>query len=143
MTNQDNITIIREACIKVNPEIGGTKNRYKYEKCSECYGYGYLVDPSGENASDCFTCGGTCRERIEWLETIIGRPIRLADVLLAIQDKIVKQWEKDNARLDTLGNWQPYLEEMGLKTIKKWNLLKDDLTLQSKETIDFLCELLK
>lgn len=31
--------------------------------CRECSGHGYLFDPEGE-ASDCYTCGGVCRETV-------------------------------------------------------------------------------
>ena len=70
---------------------------------------------------------------------IIGRPIRLADVLLAIRK--VKGSAYDFAELlgldwDSDGIIEEYRDSI-------WNLLKDDLTQQSDETIDFLYELLK
>jgi len=52
---------------------------------------------------------------------ILGRPIRLADVLLAMDD---------------------LMHELCLDVVTKWNLEKDDLTHQSPETINFLHKIL-
>lgn len=66
---------------------------------------------------------------------ILGRPIRLSDVLRAISSLDLRFF--DHCHL-TLGG------TVCLMTGKDiyWNLTKDDLNLQSQETIDFLAELL-
>jgi hypothetical protein len=78
-------------------------------------------------------------------QTILGRPIRLADVLLAIRinDKpITEVWT-----VDMWGGFKLIHNDIKSARIEntqvKWNLLKDDLTLQSPETISFLYQLLK
>lgn len=78
--------------------------------------------------------GESTREIEKWV--ILGRPIRLADVLLAV---------KNNPRglsyqilLDVL------LADGGdLKTKPLWNLRQDDLSLQSEETINFFAAMLR
>lgn len=75
------------------------------------------------------------------------RPIRLADVLLALESKhredyaIVSNgffltWRSDN-RFGQDGDWK------GANTEARWNFRKDDLSEQSDECIAFLAELLK
>jgi len=68
-------------------------------------------------------------------EEIIGRPIRLADVLLAIgkQKGHHKMSEGYNAGCFTLtASWEK----------ESWNLKENDLTKQSPETIDFIHKLI-
>lgn len=69
---------------------------------------------------------------------ILGRPIRLADVLLAIKktDRAISVYE-DGMFIDHSKN------EMAMNTRFYWNLLKDRLEDQSDETLTFLAELLK
>lgn len=66
-----------------------------------------------------------------------GRPIRLADVLLAIGRR-GDRWNIGGDgcfnHLDQFNNWQK---------VAQWNLKSDTLSAQSPETIDFLYELLK
>lgn len=61
---------------------------------------------------------------------ILGRPIRLADVLLAVT-KILHPIGKTSG-----------LDEDRLKVLWRWNLKNDNLDRQSKETKQFLIELL-
>ena len=58
----------------------------------------------------------------QFITNIIGRPIRLADVLGTVYP-------------DEITNTH-------LAIVARWNLKQDDLTLQSQETIDFLYSLL-
>lgn len=67
--------------------------------------------------SDNYENVGTCKKGKE-------RPIRLADVVQAIHQVKDREWLKYSYILN------------------KWNLLKDDLTTQSAETISFIYELL-
>lgn len=72
----------------------------------------------------------------------IPRPIRLADVLLAIGDIGLASMNIAAPNID-YGKasfiWEPF--SSGKHFI--WNLREDDLSKQSEETIDFLYELLK
>ena len=70
---------------------------------------------------------------------ILGRPIRLADVLLALWEKRIKPLE-GWLFVDIQGQFISGidLEEKGIF----WNLKEDDLSKQSPETIKFLTELL-
>src|ERR1700749_1790463 len=69
------------------------------------------------------------------------RPIRLADVLLAIQ-KVNKSYA-----VNTEGGFELWNHHYGDEYIYQdmyitWNLTKDNLSLQSPETISFIFELL-
>lgn len=65
---------------------------------------------------------------------ILGRPIRLADVLHMIQMYGVPAG---------LGYWNVIADITGKSPFLSWNFLKDDLREQSEETLSFLAELLK
>lgn len=80
------------------------------------------------------------------LKEIIGRPIRLADVLAAI--RATGDPAKYYSGITCLGNFTEYFNERTVwrdenKRPISWNLLKDDLDHQSPETLSFLYELLK
>lgn len=143
-----NIDALKKKIQEANPELGRVDQKHKYQTCSECMGYGYLVNPDGELSSDCFTCGGTCRERVEYLQVILGRPIRLADVLVAIYKK--RQSNKTNITLESDGQFVQqvtYSADGRIEDVKKylgpiWNLLDDNLDHQSEECLKFLTELL-
>lgn len=95
-TKEENIEIVRAACVAANPTI--LKN-------------------------DCRLCEG---------EYDGERPIRLADVLLAIRDNT--------------GMNRPHVhingEGLEIGHSRFWNCRKDDLTEQSEETLHFLATLL-
>lgn len=116
------IEAIRQKCIEANPEI-------ETQRCGNC---GYEMD------------GGYCREldsEGEGQPHCPGpselRPIRLADVLLAIKNKSIL--------VDITGNFWEWrsMNEAPRSFAATWNLRKDDLTEQSDECITFLAELLK
>lgn len=138
---------IREACIKANPSIKdlvfGCQIKVEkgiatiYEANDQVIeavqldkpeiGYRWAVNKPRETVNDF---------------EIIGRPIRLADVLLAVKlfgrkrvpwmvDEMGFFWARDNDKKVIF---------FGLE--KQWDLFKDDLTQQSEETIDFIYELL-
>ncbi len=71
-------------------------------------------------------------ELIKQIKEILGRPIRLADVLYSI--KQIKGDLEAMARLE---------EQVSDLCLTDWNLLSDDLTLQSPETVEFISKLLK
>ena len=78
------------------------------------------VEASGDTNADLFE--------------ILGRPIRLADVLLAYIHcaKLAHVVAEANKHLDN-----------ELKIMMMWNLRADDLEKQSEETVTFLAELLQ
>jgi hypothetical protein len=126
MTRDQKIADIRAACIKASPEIR--------ELCTNC-------QERLENGKHKYgpTRIGTigCSEK-----HVHFRPIRLADVLLAIDknDEVV-------VNVDTEGvfaYWKSPPKGGGnYRRGATWNLRKDDLTQQSDECISFLAELLK
>lgn len=167
----EKIETIRKACIKANPSIkdlvfgcevmmkwgdyhgdvatveyvcGKCKKHKLSKNCNEdCYFDGNIEDAISvvHSPED---------EPKEWIlleadYDIIGRPIRLADVLLAIKDNTIGI-HKSAMNNGTYAWFIKLHEPNGLQfkaTGKLWHLLKDDLTQQSDETIDFLYELLK
>lgn len=70
---------------------------------------------------------------------IVGRPIRLADVLLAARGN-----KGELLRIDQYGTfWIGHsVEVMGENTKVDWNLRTDDLSQQSEECIDFIHSIL-
>jgi hypothetical protein len=94
MTRQEQLDLIRAACIEVNP-------------------------------SDT-----TLRDKNSWqglqIKREYGRPVRLADVLLAINES----------------KKRPYGYDVLMEIVAYWNLRKDDLSEQSVECVAFLAELL-
>lgn len=116
MTTQDQIQLIREKCIEANPEIA-TKR---------------LVGDKYEVTEEFVSC----------------RPIRLADILLAINKNPEDYSIGTDGRFMKM-TWFPnggfnmeWVKESNGVLAIGWNLLKDDLSLQSPETIQFLYQLL-
>lgn len=124
---EEHLATIREACIKANPEI---------ETMPEAYAYTLRVirdlrDRRGlgqewEQIDD------EVRGEIEdtWA-TLIGRPIHLADVLLARKKSMQSL------------TWLFAADEKLAELVDRWNLRQDELTQQSDECLEFLAELLK
>lgn len=71
---------------------------------------------------------------------IIGRSIRLTDVLMVIRQKEENIFITSNGEF---GELHMESEEFTMKPIPSWNLLKDDLTLQSEKTLDFIITLIE
>lgn len=70
------------------------------------------------------------------------RPIRLADVLLAIGKAMTRG---NSYFVDADGGFHEWFAPQGrldLRTVGRWNLRADDLSQQSEETIDFIASLL-
>ena len=135
---------IREACIKANPEIvelkfgcevehipfqreiyiGHTEKEIVFKKFSASHPYVFSTHNTKDLIDDM---------------KIIGRPIRLADVIFAVLslgERIGGQEEYDDV-MQVLFYVTNKSEE------RKWNLLKDDLNLQDEPCIDFLHNILK
>lgn len=74
--------------------------------------------------------------------TILGRPIRLADVLVAMQ-KLSDRDENRHHVINRLGEFLLYVKGYpGMVVKPKWNLLDDNLDHQSDECKQFLIDLL-
>lgn len=143
---QNKLEVIKQKCIEANPSIMELGFGCEIEKDGEIYKLAVETDLSlfsktTENFWFCVSSKGQAVSLEKNVRTtILGRPIRLADVLLAIREKNKENWL-----------WQKWLD--GSHQAKKsivslidydgWNLLKDNLTDQSQETIDFLSNLLK
>jgi len=131
MTKQQKSEVIRAACVKANPEIVELKFGCAYRVKNKPSPLPYVVN------------GEAILQTIKNLDLqIIGRPVRLADVLLAINEK-----KKDWYAFDCAGYL--LIREFGTSAFElagepsPWNLRSDDLTLQSDDTINFLYELVK
>lgn len=156
MTTQQQITAIREKCIEANPSIKDLKMNcmiyhpeYGIAIINDSRGTGngstqkHFTDRSHVFYDDCRDKDGRLfrnGSNKEWWE-IIGRPIHLADVLLAIGQNIAVvgngcflEWGTHFFHGEKQGYWNQ-------KNIS-WDLKNDDLTLQSEETISFLYTLL-
>lgn len=143
-----NLQLVREACIKANPEIvelqqgcfvkdflrGTLEMLAKYEIAGETPVYDYVFRGEDEVSV-------ARSPRGNW--DILGRPIRLADVLLVIGNKYSIQGSGHfmwyGGQVDEGIGWN---EVWGDGQRRVWNLHRDDLTEQSDETLSFLAGLL-
>lgn len=120
--------IVRDACIKANPSILNLEFGCEYESEFTYKGEHtiFRIPESGYPGKN---------------NKIIGRPIRLADVLLAIWKKTPSNKTKITVESDgQFLVFNPLLNQRFAK--QTWNLLKDDLSQQSQETMEFLAGLL-
>jgi len=153
-----NLEIIRQACIKANPEINelkfGCELIDKNNQKAHIHGTDLVFASNGDFEFYFISYDETVDKIMLWdgengiyekehyqkdYEVdfeVLGRPIRLSDVLLAI-------YKKDNANKTNV-----YLESDGQFVIngnfatKYWDLKNDNLELQSENTIKFLANLL-
>lgn len=160
MTTTEKISAIHAACIEVNPEIMELKFgcffKWNYDtwcvNCARCDDTVYAFSCTGdkhswpleynEKENWRFKWDRFGKERMEEMETL-GRPIRLADVLLAIAQT---DNEPGNWFVDMQGNfWE--IENGMVPTLKdcfpSWNLRKDSIYDQDEATIDFIHQVLK
>lgn len=134
--DQEKYEAVREAVIAACPEIMELSFgcRISNGKSSQLVNY---LDPNGIH-----WCDGTfsVNEAIKNLK-IIGHPIRIAHVLRAIKEKCPSKIAEGIEGI----NWDEGEEQYaryGLRMLREWNLLEDDLSKQSAETINFLWEIL-
>jgi len=136
MLKRQKIKFIRKKCIEVNPEIAelkiGCKVLWKTmdeefifindidEQCKKPKYY-YLYSEEGKY----FTLYKW--DNKEW--EIIGRPIRLADIIYMLKE------------VSTMGT--DYYEKEKQLITNLWDLKHNDLEKQKEETIDFIYKLLK
>lgn len=135
---------IREIIIKSNPEIVKLKRGCKIEWraknviligviLNKNYAGNFLIDTG-------FTSGNTTTIKKDKIREIIGRPIRLSDVMETIHIKT-----NVNYAIDIFGYFLIESQMGNYKTIystKSWNLEDDNLDNQSKECIDFIHKIL-
>lgn len=148
---EENIKTIREACIKANPEIVklkfgcmveekiafGSKFRGETFKGKRIFP---LVQKDTADQWIFLTDTGMGRESedkiLDW-HTVIGREIRLADVLLAIKNNQPGERGKEVLHICSEG-----LSAEIQQLVCIWNLKQDSLEAQSPETIEFITNLL-
>lgn len=120
MTHQQKLEAIRKACVAANPSI--TIEQTALERVSEI----------------CFEL--TLGEE-DGLSTMpdTNRPIRLADVLLALNQKSETHWYWS---VNTTGAWFDGRQSV-THILCEWDLRNDDLSKQSEETVDFIHGLLE
>ncbi len=143
MTHQENIEAVRRACVAANPsimELGfGCEVINQYSVLGRVTNKGFVVRNS-ENYIHVQVERGDVSFAEAWLVeefTILGRSIRLADVLLAMPSNSV-------IKINNLGGFSWLIDgEWKDIAMPRYNLLKDDLSLQSQETVEFLASLLK
>jgi hypothetical protein len=133
MTRQENIKIIRDACIEANSEIMELKPGCYVRDFFEGAGVVMAIekDAAGKDCYDIFLTESD--PEIIWQQPrgdldILGRPIRFTDVLLAIKPHLTNS-HRDQHVLETIVD-------------EKWNLRADCLNDQSDECLEFLVALL-
>lgn len=130
MTTPTKIDAIRQKCIEVNPEIVELKFG-----CEMTTSEGNIIFTQSHEG--CFYSGVKKSDFSFWNgyrqpdNNIIGRPIRLGDILRSIDLRM----PHDSTLLSEEQN-------KCYQLIWLWNLILDDLTLQSPKTIDFIYNLL-
>lgn len=148
MTQERNLQLVREACIAANPEIVSkkfgcivllkptrrgvlyshkfpSKRFWKNDDCNRWETENGWIDDTEMNSL-------IINEDAE----IIGHPIRLADVLLAI---------KSSSKCDTYWEYEAIKDVVWGKSMHgehPWNLRRDNLEEQSDECLQFLAGLL-
>jgi hypothetical protein len=137
--DKDKINVIREKCIAANPKIDlldfGCRVTFKIENVTY---HALLVDRVGRDWLVSTALG--VKQIPDGTLTFLGRPIRFADILLAIESTSNK-----TIVLDTRARMRGINEAIsnGFHSAPQWNLRADDLEQQSEETINFLYELLQ
>lgn len=112
----DNLEIIRKAVIAANPEI---------RNWSDCFVHNPLLQGGAD--------GDSCQCKI--------RPIRLADVMLAIQhQRVLENGGKIPTSASKIFETTGKINEL---IWLRWNLRKDSLEEQSEECLQFLGTLLE
>jgi hypothetical protein len=136
MTRDEQLAFIRQKCLEANPEIVELKFGCQLlDKRSGDDKWLYLHRAMGGSMVVEHKITGIGHGK-DYEFDVIGRPIRLADMLLAIGNPFVEVHA--NGGIVTQTNWPGHKLQQAV-----WNLRKDDLTEQSDECIEFLADLLK
>lgn len=141
MTIQEKIEVIRAVCVEVNPEILEIKFgcRLQDSKGEISTVLNALSDSTLIIESD----GFVWRNRRSDLGKVIGRPIRLADIMQLFNKRIRNMfWDESGCFVSVKRKEFKY--DYIIKDHKniRWNLTKDDLTEQDQETIEFIYSLM-
>lgn len=135
MNKEQKIEYIWAKCIEANPSIKDLKMGCKLDENGRILNILYsdislvkVIDEEGKIEGF---------SRSDWAHTmqIIGREIRLADVLLALS-KVGAVTNGGKYLINIVSDGNSHIDY-------RWNLLKDSLTEQSEETIEFIYSLLK
>lgn len=129
------LQFIREACIKANPSIKDLVFGCKVACWSIEYTFISLITGNSDYANVVSAILRQTDKRPIKELVIIGREIRLADVLLAI---MTMKYDRKNR-----GKMTPSYLTILPDLVTQWNLLKDSLSDQSPQTIDFIFNLLQ
>jgi hypothetical protein len=113
MTRTERLAVIRHACIRENPEIVELKIGCEVELDWGHTATVVSVHPDGS----LYTTWGKSKVPRKHVKVIVGRPIRLADVLLATHATA--------------------------RVVSRWDWKHDDLTEQSDECLAFLATLVQ
>lgn len=145
MTREEQIKSIREKCVAANPQIVELKFGCSLVRKDADIGWNAVVTNSPRYrggtgyeyfSSDHWNQIQQSTEQITDEYEIIGRPIRLADVLLAMNDHAPLACSHSGGFLKGGREWK-YREP-----VVRWNLRADDLEQQSDECIEFIHSLL-
>lgn len=138
---KENLQKIKDACIKANPEIMELK--FGCEVLMQYSAETQIINtPKNEGKWFGITNYETAFNPEE-VKEILGRPIRLADVLLAIHAKAPEN--KTRITLESDGQFIQRLDNGSFTepwARSNWNLKDDNLEHQSEECINFIAELL-
>lgn len=147
MTTAEKTAYIKSKCVEANPSIMdlvfGCHVILNGEMCkvwSICNKNDNRIELVSQNGHGvCFYTKGETRNH-----EIIGRPIRLTDVLLAILNgtNAAGEIELNGDKTLTIYADNPEIFADDENHWGSWNLKSDDLTLQSDETIDFLYQVM-
>lgn len=144
---------IRAACIKANPHLAGTHIFPVGEsRCQFCSLPRITRSVDRRLVAEDKTSGGSVHEVSVTETDITGgfcyqnpiRPIRLADVLLATEHAWATMFAAGGGLIDGKPPREVLPEGLRLyQIVRKWNLRKDDLTLQGDGCVAFLYDLLQ
>lgn len=147
MQSADKLEAIRKAAILANPEIvelkfGCVVDFYKTNGTDHSAGRRAVIQNDDLRGLLLYTYGMPHFIDPRNVERVIGRPIRLADIFLAIKEK------RDAEGLPRIEEFLEKGRGYGWDYLYAWlivnyDLTKDDITLQSPEFIDFAYSLLK
>lgn len=143
MTHQEMLGAVRKACIEANPSI--VELSFGCEVVSRITkSTGIIMGRFSSKLYHVFVpaFGHSIALQKEDIIKIVGGPIRLADVLLAM----IKNYQTPDIGLGSGSDgfclwWFEDSNKDGSKCTPIWNLLKDNLSLQSEEAVSFLYQL--
>lgn len=153
MTTQEKTEAIRQKCIEANPAI--MELGFGCEFISQNGKQKHLIFSVKENHPFVFSAK-VKEEHDHYVDfskenkfEILGRPIRLADVLNALEG-VGKKTGLNGVLMTTSGVMfmgkiveGSCIRDIRFPEMPSWNLKSDDLTAQNSETIDFLFSFLK